>query len=349
GFIVKAGQGVTVDPVKVKSILEWQAPTSVKGVRSFLGFANFYRCFIDGFSEIAAPLTNLTKKDSPWKWGAEEEDAFKRLKTIFSSEPVLAQWDPDRKTILEADCSGYALGGCLSQMDQQGRLRPVAYFSKRLSSAEANYPIHDKEMHAIVACLLEWQPELLSVTKPFTILTDHKNLSYFLTKRLLNERQIRYSDVLHRFDFNLEWRPGRACERPDALSRRDQDRPIGLDDERNSGRIMQLLPGTTVRPGVMKIPKLSSFFVDGPNSNAADNGVTSLQDPAALTRLFDDDDLHTLWQQGVSADKDWRRARDVRSAQWLQTASLEVEKIEYGFRNMSRYAQQLCRKHTTAI
>ncbi len=107
GFIVKAGEGVAVDPEKVKAILEWQAPTTVKGVRSFLGFANFYQCFVDGFSEISAPLIELTKKNSEWRWGNAENEAFERLKTIFSSEPVLAQWDPELDTILEADsCDG---------------------------------------------------------------------------------------------------------------------------------------------------------------------------------------------------------------------------------------------------
>lgn len=221
GFIIKAGHSITVDPVKVKAITEWQAPTSVKGVRSFLGFANFYRCFVNGFSDIVGPLVALTKKNSAWRWDKEENDAFNRLKTIFASKPVLAQWNPDRQTIVETDCSGFALGGCLSQFDQNQCLRPVAYYSRRLNSAEVNYPIHDKEMLAIVSCLKEWQAELQSVSKPFTIYTDHKNLSYFTTKRLLNERQVRYNDLIHRFNFELKWRPGNACERPDALSRRD--------------------------------------------------------------------------------------------------------------------------------
>ena len=187
GFIVRAGESVTVDPSKVKAISEWQAPTSVKGVRSFLGFANFYRSFVDKFSEIAGPLINLTKKNTLWRLGAEENEPFEHLKNIFISEPVLAQWNPERDTVLEVDCSDYALGGCLSQIDNQQKLRPVAYFSRRLNSAEINYPIHDKEMLAIISCLQEWQAELKSVARPFKILTDHKNLNYFTTKRLLTE------------------------------------------------------------------------------------------------------------------------------------------------------------------
>lgn len=183
GFIVKAGDSVTVDPEKVKAITEWQPPTTVKGVRSFLGFANFYRCFVDNFSQIVGPLVDLTKKNALWRWGAEEEESFQKLKRIFSSKPVLAQWNPERDTIVEADCSGFALGGCLSQVDNQGQLRPIAYYSRRLNGAEVNYPIHDKEMLSIVSCLREWHPELMSVSRPFTIITDHKNLSYFTSKR----------------------------------------------------------------------------------------------------------------------------------------------------------------------
>lgn len=156
GFTIRASESVTFDPANVKAISEWKGPVSVKGVRSFLGFANFYRCFIDKFSENATPLINLTKKNTLWRWGAEENNAFEQLKDIFSIEPVLAQWNPDRDRVLEADCSGYALGRCLSQTDDHGSLRLEAYFSKRLNSAEKNYPIHDEEMLAIISCLQDW-------------------------------------------------------------------------------------------------------------------------------------------------------------------------------------------------
>ncbi|KAI1007245.1 hypothetical protein K3495_g980 [Podosphaera aphanis] len=113
GFIIEAGTGIITDPEKLKAISKLKAPNTVRGVRSFLGFANFYRCFIDMFSEIAAPLINLTKKNTPWHWGEEEEDsAFEKLKRILASTPILSQWNPERDTVLEADCSGYALGGC---------------------------------------------------------------------------------------------------------------------------------------------------------------------------------------------------------------------------------------------
>lgn len=299
GFIINAGESITVDPAKVNAIAEWKAPTTVKGVRSFLGFANFYRCFVNGFSELVGPLVALTKKGSEWRWEKEENDAFEKLKSIFATKPVLAQWDPERDTIVETDCSGFALGGCLSQKDQTGCLRPVAYYSRRLSSAEVNYPIHDKEMLAIVSCLQEWKAELQSVSKPFTIFTDHKNLSYFTTKRLLNERQVRYNDLIQRFNFNLKWRPGNTCDRPDALSRREQDMIKGLDDERAAGRVLQLLQPVPINLAEVQNNK---------------KNLNTQFDPATRARLFEEDDLQNLWKEGVMADKDWQRARNTVSA-----------------------------------
>jgi hypothetical protein len=114
GFIVTAGEGIKVDPAKVKAIKEWEAPINATGVRSFLGFANFYRDFIDNFSKLADPLTKLTCKSAAFVWGKDEEKSFQQLKELFMLAPILVRWDPDRDTVLKCDCSGYALGGTLS-------------------------------------------------------------------------------------------------------------------------------------------------------------------------------------------------------------------------------------------
>ena len=92
GFVIKAGKSVSTDPEKIKAINEWKAPTSVKGVRSFLGFANFYRCFIDRFSELAPPLIDLTKKISLWKWVERENEAFKKFKSVVRTRKFPAQF-----------------------------------------------------------------------------------------------------------------------------------------------------------------------------------------------------------------------------------------------------------------
>ena len=178
GYVVRAGEGVKMDPEKVQAIMEWQAPSTVKGVRGFLGFANFYRQFIQGFSRITQPLVDLTRKGTPFIWTEACQESFDGLKQKFASKPVLMAFDPDRTTVVETDSSGYNSGGVLSQYDQQGHLRPCAYFSKKHSPAECNYEIYDKELLAIVRCLEAWDAELRSL-KEFTVLTNHKNLEYF--------------------------------------------------------------------------------------------------------------------------------------------------------------------------
>jgi len=149
------------------------------------------------------------------------------LKELLIHAPVLAAFDPARETRVEADSSGYATGGALSQKDDQGHWRPVAFYSKKLLPAESNYQIHDKEMLAIINCLREWQSELKSINgndtphHRFEVLTDHKNLKYFMKKQRLTKRQVRWALELSELEFTMTHRPGKLATVPDALSRRD--------------------------------------------------------------------------------------------------------------------------------
>ena len=159
----------------------------------------------------------------------------------------MAQFDWEKDTILEADSSGYATGGVLSQFDEQGVLKPCAFYSKKNSPAESNYEIHDKELLAIIRCLEEWDAELRSLARPFIIYSDHRNLQYFMKKQRLNERQIRWSLILSRYNFILKFRPGSVNQKADILSRREQDIPQGQETK---GRLFQLLKSEVLpRPG----------------------------------------------------------------------------------------------------
>lgn len=253
GFIIEAGKGIRMDPEKVKAIMDWEVPRSVKGVRSFLGFANFYRRFIRDFSEIAAPLTDLTKKDKAFMWTDDADKAFQKLKELFTTAPILVQFDPDRETVVEADSSGWATGGVLSQYGNDGMLRPCAYFSRKNTPAECNYEIHDKELLAIISCLREWESELSSV-RHFKIITDHKNLQYFTTQHRLNERQMRWADTLSRYNFTLQYRPGKLASRPDALSRREQDMPAEGDERLEFREVRLLNPDAFIGNAVFVAP-----------------------------------------------------------------------------------------------
>ena len=242
GYIIEIGKGLSMDPDKVEAIRSWARPQTVKGVRSFLGFANYYRIFIEDFGGFAAPLTALTKKGTKFVWTDACERGFQGLKNAFMQGPILAIYDPERETRMEPDASGWATGGALTQWDPEvKRWRPVAYMSTKHSPAECNYDIHDKELLAIIKCVATWSAELKGLTKPFTILTDHQNLKPFMTKKRLTERQVRWSSILSEFNFRLDYRPGAKARVPDALSRREQDIPVGLDDDRIAEREKTLL------------------------------------------------------------------------------------------------------------
>jgi hypothetical protein len=143
GLLVSQGC-VRMDPVKVKGIAEWPTPKCVKDVQSFLGFANFYRRFIENFGDVSRPLTMLTRKDQPFTWSDNQESAFLELKKRFTTSPILSMPDHEKPFHVEADSSDFASGAVLSQKDDEGRLHPVAYISKALHEAEQNYEIYVK-------------------------------------------------------------------------------------------------------------------------------------------------------------------------------------------------------------
>ena len=217
----------SLDPVKLKAIVEWETPKTVKQVQAFLGFGNFYRRFIKNFSIIAKPLHSLSKKGIKFEWTKPREEAFEELKRAFTSAPVLQHPDPQKPFLVETDSSDFALGAVLSQKGEDGLIHPVAYMSTSLSPAEQNYDIYDKEMLAIIQALETWKIYLEGNPGTTTILTDHKNLEYFTTTKELTRRQARWSEFLSRFNFVIQYRPGSSAGKPDALSRLPQHKATG--------------------------------------------------------------------------------------------------------------------------
>jgi hypothetical protein len=189
--LIMCTEGIKMDLERFTAVQDWQAPCNLKDVRAFLGFANFCHRFVRNYSKIVQPLTLLTWNGVAFVWKEEQQKAFDHLKNTFMSAPVLARFDPDRDVIVETDASNYVSAGVLSQYDDDGILHPVAYFSKKYSPAECKYEIYDKELMAIIRAFEEWRPELQSVINPIRVLSDHKNLEYFTTTKLLNQRQAR--------------------------------------------------------------------------------------------------------------------------------------------------------------
>jgi hypothetical protein len=168
GLIVGA-EGIKMDPSKVETVKSWPTPGNVRDVRSFLGFANFYRRFIMGYSKVVEPLTRLTRKEQPFRWETEHQLAFDTLKSSFTKAPILRRFDHDRDIVIVTDASDFVSAAILSQYDDDGILHPVAYFSKKHSPAECNYEIYDKELMAIVRAFEEWRAELQSVENPISV------------------------------------------------------------------------------------------------------------------------------------------------------------------------------------
>ena len=185
GMVIEEGK-ITMDPGKLKGIQDWPAPTTVKQVRGFLGFGNFYRRFIRGFSEIARPLNELLKKDRKFEWTTECRQAFEDLKTRFTSEPVLMLPDQTKPFQIECDASKYASGAVLTQLDSNGDRHPCAFISKTFSPAERNYEIYDRELLAIIRALEEWRHYIQGSPHTTIVFSDHKNLTYFREAQKLN-------------------------------------------------------------------------------------------------------------------------------------------------------------------
>ncbi|GAA5874668.1 hypothetical protein JCM1840_007442 [Sporobolomyces johnsonii] len=219
GFIVDR-QGVRMDPKKIDSVHSWPLPSNLREVQSFLGFANFYRRFIKDYSKIAHPLTRLTKKDTAFDLDSAAVAAFNALKGMFNGEQILRHFRPGMPIELETDASDFALGSVLSQRHEDGKLYPIAFRSRKFDHAEINYEVHDKELLAIIDACKHFRTYLEYVSTATKIFSDHANLRYFFTSRVLNRRQARWYETISELSVTLHHRPGHRQGKTDTLSRR---------------------------------------------------------------------------------------------------------------------------------
>ncbi|KAL6419674.1 hypothetical protein ACFW04_011286 [Cataglyphis niger] len=208
--------GIHTDPEKVRAVASWEEPRSTKQIRQFLGVASWYRRFIENFSTIAAPLTRLTKKNARWIWGEAEATAFKRLKAALTTAPVLACPDFNRRFILQTDASTSGLGAVLTQYHEDGE-RVIAYASRTLSGAEANYSATELECLAVVWGVRRMRDYLEGYA--FTVITDHQSLRWLQKLEAPTGRLARWLFELQQYDFEIKYRRGALNRVADALSR----------------------------------------------------------------------------------------------------------------------------------
>jgi len=236
GFIITT-EGLRMDPAEITTIIEWPIPNKLRDVRSFLGFGNFYRCFIQDYSHLARPLTQLTKKGTQFVWLDLGQAAFERFKEAFTTALIMIHFDFDKVTVVETDASDLASAGILSQPGSQGLLHPIAFLLKKHTRAECNNDIYDKELMAVVRAFEECRAYLIG--RPVTIQSDHQNLQYFTTKRLQNQLQARWLEFLSQFNYTIEFVSGKAHGKADALTRMaGQTEEEVLEDETHRTQVV---------------------------------------------------------------------------------------------------------------
>ncbi|GJX05300.1 ty3-gypsy retrotransposon protein [Tanacetum coccineum] len=214
GHII-SGVGVEVDPKKIAAVSEWPTPKTQRQVRGFLGLAGYYRRFIKGYAAMAAPLTDLLRKDG-FRWGEAEAAAFESLKLQLTTTPVLTLPNFDQTFIVETDAADAGIGAVLLQND-----RPICYFSRRLGPRMQVAATYQKELFAIVEAVFKWRQYLLG--RRFVIQTDHRSIKELLQQVIQTPIQQKYVWKLLGFDFSIEYKPGAQNTVADAFSRVFED------------------------------------------------------------------------------------------------------------------------------
>jgi len=217
-----------MDTTKTNAVSVWPTPTNLKAVQAFLGFTNFYRRFIVGFSDIIIPLIYLTHKDTPFTWGPNHTKVFETLKTAFTQAPILAHFNPDNPIVGETDTSDYVIAAIISQISPyDGDIHLIAFHSCSMQPVELNYEIYDKELLAIFEAFQQWRNYLEGSAHVVLVLSNHKNLEYFTTTKQLTHHQVCWSEYLSGFNYLIHYHAGQLGTKPDALTHREDVYPRG--------------------------------------------------------------------------------------------------------------------------
>lgn len=223
----EAGTVIEACQSKVDAVLEWPVPTCRAELSAFLGLANYYRGFINGFSDMSATLTALTAPKSPFQWSPHHQKSFEALKLAMSSSPALLAPDDSKPFVLHCDASSYAVGAVLSQHDSAGQLRPVGFYSSKLTDTQLRWDTYEREIYSVVAALQHWFFHLKGAVTPVQIFTDHQSLEE-LGVQLLRPKLARWFTILSEYKYRVTWIPADQNAAADALSRR-HDHDDGSD------------------------------------------------------------------------------------------------------------------------
>ena len=278
---------ISMDPVKLNGIKDWPTLTTVKQIRSFLGFGNYYQQFIHRYGNLTQPLNDLLRMDERFEWTPEWQDAFHTLKQRFTESPVLLMPNSLKPFVLETDASLFASRAVLRQQDSNGDWHPCAYLFKSFNDTEHNYNIWDGELLAVIRALTERWHYLQGSPHTVTLLSNHQNLAYFRKPQRLNRRQARWSLLFNEYDLKLVHVPKTKMIQSDALSQRPDLCPENNQDNVNK---------TLLSDGLF-----ISAFALGEEELADDTEQTLLLDHIFLNTF--DLDLHTWIIASTNQDR----------------------------------------------
>jgi hypothetical protein len=258
---VITGRGIAEDPGKVRDVLNWEPPTTVSEIRSFVGLAGYYRTFIEGFSKIVKPLTSLLEKDKKFIWSEACQNSFDELRKRLTTVPVLVMPDIHKSFDIYCDVSKQGLGCVLMQ---EGHV--IAYASCQFRKHEQNYPTHDLELAAVVHALKIWRHYLLG--HRCQIYTDHKSLKYIFTQNDLNLRQRRWLELIKDYDLEIHYHLRKENVVADALSRKSyvnvtmvsrMPRELYEEFERLNLGFITHTEGITIQKSQLEDPKIQEI------------------------------------------------------------------------------------------
>ncbi|THG93880.1 hypothetical protein EW026_g7473 [Hermanssonia centrifuga] len=221
--------GIQADNAKVEKILDWPVPRSASEVRAFLGLVRYISNFLPALSCHTLVLNTLTTKeaDKQFLWTPAHFEAFEAIKTLVTSRKCLTVIDHmnlgNNRVFVSCDASDLCTGAILSYGETPETARPVAFKSQQLSGAELNYPVHEKELLAIVRALRKWRVDLLGI--PFTIFSDHRTLENFTEQKHLSRRQARWQEFMSQYDYTITYIAGADNTPADAMSRKPSITP----------------------------------------------------------------------------------------------------------------------------
>ncbi|OMJ08900.1 Retrovirus-related Pol polyprotein from transposon [Smittium culicis] len=216
GYLV-TNKGFLPDPKKIEALVGRNPPRNVKEVKSFVCLGSYFRKFLERYSDVVESIQALVKKGTRWEWKSECQESFERIKSMLTNARILKQPEQNKKFVLSTDASITAVGAVLEQENDDGELQPVAYYSRKLQSAERNYMYYEREGLALVSAIKNFRPYLLG--RRFVVFTDNSAIASIFKQSEPTGRLVRWIHLLYEYDCEIKYRAGKDNPVADYLSR----------------------------------------------------------------------------------------------------------------------------------